>query len=250
MENKKIKVSVVTGGGSGIGAATCMRLADDGFAIAVWDRNETAAQSTAALIEAKGGRAIAVAVDVADAESVNAAAEITRKQLGAVSTLVNCAGIRDLIPFFDIKPCDWHKVIDVCLSGPFYCSQALASDMKELGSGSIVNVGSIAGLASRPDRTAYVSAKTGLIGLTRSNAEALGPYGIRVNCVAPGWIATPLQSVSSTRLDSQNIEERVPLGRIGKPEDVADVISFFCSDASRYVTGTSLPVDGGRLIVY
>lgn len=250
MKTSTKDVAVVTGGASGIGAATSMRLARDGFAVAIWDRNFPAAQEMAAQIERDGGVAAAVEVDVADPDSVNRAAATTRKLLGSVSTLVNCAGIRDLIPFFEIAPADWHKVINVCLSGPFYCTQALASDMKERGAGSIVNVGSINGLASRPDRTAYVSAKTGLVGLTRSTAEDLGPSGIRVNCVAPGWITTPLQAVSSTRPESQNLEERIPLRRIGKPEDVANVISFFCSDASRYVTGTALPVDGGRLIVY
>jgi NAD(P)-dependent dehydrogenase (short-subunit alcohol dehydrogenase family) len=250
MKTSTSGVAVVTGGGSGIGAATCLRLARDGYAVAVWDRNLRGAQETAAQIERNGGMAMAVLVDVADPESVNRAAAATRERLGLVSALVNSAGIRDLIPFFDIKPADWHKVVDVCLSGPFYCTQALASDMKERGGGSIVNVSSIAGLASRPDRTAYVAAKTGLVGLTRSNAEALGPSGIRVNSVAPGWITTPLQAVSATRPESQNLEGKIPLRRIGKPEDIADVVSFFCSDASRYVTGTTLPVDGGRLIVY
>jgi len=250
MKESTQRVAVVTGGGSGIGAATCMRLARDGFAVAVWDRNLAGAQETAAQIEREGGNAAAIHVDVADPDSVNRAAAATRETLGPTSALVNCAGIRDLIPFLEIKPADWHKVIDVCLAGPFYCTQALAADMIKLGGGSVVNISSINGLASRPDRTAYVSAKTGLVGLTRSNAEDLGPRGIRVNAVCPGWITTPLQAVSSVRPESQNLEEKIPLRRIGKPEDVADVVSFFCSDSSRYVTGTALAVDGGRLIVY
>jgi len=138
--------------------------------------------------------------------------------------------------------------MDVCLSGAFYCTRALAPSMKSAGHGAIVNIASIAALSSRPNRTAYVSSKTGLLGLTRSNAEDLGPYGIRVNAIAPGFITTPLQAQSDAL--NGDILERIPLRRKGSPEDVADVVSFLCSEASRYVTGIIIPVDGGRGVVY
>ncbi|MBB5498833.1 SDR family NAD(P)-dependent oxidoreductase [Paraburkholderia sp. MM5384-R2] len=245
-----MNIAVVTGGASGIGAATAIRLARDGFAVAVWDRTVDAAARVAADIETSGGRAYAVGVDVGDVASVESAAAATREVLGVATALVNCAGIRDLIPFFDLTAADWQKVVSVCLSGPFHCTRALAPGMKERGSGTVVNIGSIASLVSRPDRTAYVSSKAGLLGLTRSNAEDLGRFGIRVNCVAPGFIETPLGSQSRSAADTLAHVERIPLGRIGSPDDVADVVSFFCNDASRYVTGTVLPVDGGRMVVY
>lgn len=243
------RVAVVTGGGSGIGAATSRRLAADGFRVAIWDLNESGARAVADRIKADGGVALAVQVNVADAQAVNLALEVTNKNLGPPVALVNCAGIRDLTPFLDITAEDWNKIITVCLSGPFFCTQAVAPAMKKLGGGAIVNVASICALTSRPDRTAYVAAKTGLLGFTRSTAQDLGPSGIRVNSVAPGFISTPLQAQSLQRPESQNMIAAVPLRRVGQPEDVADVISFLCSDASRYVTGTIIPVDGGRMVV-
>lgn len=250
MTKSNQNIAVVTGGASGIGAASARRLARDGFAIAVWDRTADAAGRIAADIETAGGRACSIDVDVADPASVERAAAATCEALGVASALVNCAGIRDLIPFLDLTPADWQKVVGVCLSGPFHCTRALAPGMKERGGGTIVNIGSIASLTSRPDRTAYVSSKHGLLGLTRSNAEDLGRFGIRVNCVSPGFIDTPLAAQSRSRPESRELAERIPLGRAGLPDDVADVVAFFCSDASRYVTGTVLPVDGGRMVVY
>lgn len=241
-------VAVVTGGGSGIGAMTCRTLGRDGMRIAVWDRNLQAAESVASEINSGGGTAVPVHADVADADSVGRAAQATLGRLGPVTVLVNNAGIRDLIPFLDLTAEDWHRVMDVCLSGAFHCTRALAPSMKAAGRGAIVNIASIAGIASRPNRTAYVSAKTGLVGLTRSNAEDLGPYGIRVNAIAPGFISTPLQAESDAL--NGDILERIPLRRKGLPADVADVVSFLCSDASRYVTGVVIPVDGGRAVVY
>ncbi|MCY1194856.1 3-oxoacyl-[acyl-carrier-protein] reductase [compost metagenome] len=241
-------VAVVTGGGSGIGAMTCRALSRDGMRIAVWDRNPQSAEAVASEIDAEGGTAVAVHADVADAESVARAAQATRDRLGPATVLVNNAGIRDLIPFFDLTAEDWHRVMDVCLSGAFHCTRALAPAMKAAGHGVIVNIASIAGISSRPNRTAYVSAKTGLVGLTRSNAEDLGPYGIRVNAIAPGFISTPLQAQSDAL--NGDILERIPLRRKGTPEDIASVVSFLCGDASRYVTGVVIPVDGGRSVVY
>lgn len=243
-------VAVVTGGGSGIGAATSIKLAADGLAVAVWDRDLEAAQATVQEIESRGGKAIAVQVDVVDRDSVERAAATTREALGDITVLVNNAGVRDLIPFFDLTVADWDKVLDINLTGPFLCAKALTPRMKELGHGVIVNMGSITSLMSRPDRTAYVASKSGLLGLTHSLAEDLGPHGIRVNAIAPGFITTPLQATASAHAANQNLEERIPLRRKGTPEDIADVVSFLCSDASRYITGTIIPVDGGRAIVY
>ena len=242
--------AVVTGGASGIGAATSRKLAADGMAVAVWDRNLAAARAMAKDIESKGGRAVAFEVDVVEHASVQRAAAESVRALGEISVLVNNAGIRDLIPFFDLTVADWNRVLQVNLTGPFLCAKALAPAMKRMGGGVIVNMGSITSLMSRPDRTAYVASKSGLRGLTHSLAEDLGPHGIRVNAIAPGFISTPLQATAHAHAASQNVEERIPLRRKGTPEDIADVVSFLCSDASRYITGTILPVDGGRAIVY
>lgn len=242
--------AVVTGGGSGIGAATSLKLAADGMAVAVWDRNIESAKAIAQEIASRGGKAIAFQVDVVDQASVERVAALSAKALGDITVLVNNAGVRDLIPFFDLTVADWNKVLQVNLTGPFLCAKALAPQMKQLGNGVIVNMGSITSLMSRPDRTAYVASKSGLRGLTHSLAEDLGPYGIRVNAIAPGFISTPLQATAHAHAASQNVEERIPLRRKGTPEDIADVVSFLCSEASRYITGTIIPVDGGRAIVY
>ena len=242
------RVSVVTGGGSGIGAAVAERLADDGSKIAVWDINAAGAATTVERVTGKGGVAAAFEVDVAEPEQVHAAAEATASQLGVPTILVNCAGIRDIGPVLELKPEAWRRVMAVNLDGVLYCTIEVGRMMAHAGGGRIVNFASVAGLAAFPDRTAYVTSKTGVIGLTRSTALDLAKHGIRVNAIAPGHVLTPLTEPFAN--DPQRLASirSTPLARWAQPSEMADVVAFLVSDASSYLTGTVIPADGGITI--
>lgn len=234
------RVSVITGGASGIGAAVCRRLAAGGDLVAVWDRNREAATAVAG--ELAPGQGLAFEVDVSDPKAVESALGRTCASLGAPHVLVNCAAIRDLIPLLELTPEDWRRVMAVDLDGPFYCTLFTGRVMARQRRGSIVNITSVAGLRAFPDRAAYVTSKHGLIGLTKSSALELAPHGIRVNAVAPGPVDTPLFAAA------QASEKRSlpPLGRLAEPEEIAEVVAFLAGDAASFMTGEVVVVDGGR----
>ncbi len=238
-------VAVVTGAGSGIGAGISRLLAGRGYSVALWDVDSKGAESVLAGIEEAGGRGLAVLADVADPVSVREATSKTTSGLGPAVALVNNAGVRDQLPFFETTPRDWQRVIGVDLSGVFYCTQAVAAVMRDNGGGAIVNISSIVAHVSFPDRTAYAAAKAGVLGLTRSTAQSLGPYGIRVNAIAPGQIETPMQQESANR--AENALSRIPIARIGKPADIASATAFLLSEEAGFITGVVLNVDGGRI---
>jgi len=239
--------AVVTGGGSGIGKAAATRLAADGATVAVWDYNTDAARATAAAI---GG--IAVHVDVTSVDSVNRAAQETQAQLGDVNGLVNAAGI--FIVEGGVAECsveDWDRVIGVNLRGVFLTSKALLPTIRR-HQGSIVNIASLYGFRGFLDEAAYDASKGAIVNLTRQMALQYAPEGVRVNAVAPGEILTPMtraQFAPGIPEEDQiaGIAKRVPMGRMGEPEEVAAVIAFLMSGDASYVSGVILPVDGAFL---
>jgi NAD(P)-dependent dehydrogenase (short-subunit alcohol dehydrogenase family) len=232
--------AIVTGGASGIGRATALRLARDGAAVAVLDRNGDGARAVAAEI---GGHAFEV--DVRDAAAVSSAVEAAVSALGGIAILVNNAGVGDLRPLHTVDDRLWHRIVDVNLTGTYHAMAAVIPAMLAGGRGVIVNNASVSGLSPTRGEAAYSAAKAGVIALTASGALEYGPT-IRVNCVAPGFIRTPLTAVWDEHPEAfAPIGEAIPLGRIGEADEVAEVIAFLCSDAAAYVTGHTLLVDGG-----
>jgi NAD(P)-dependent dehydrogenase (short-subunit alcohol dehydrogenase family) len=232
--------AIVTGGASGIGRATVLRLARDGASVAVLDRNGDGARAVAAEI---GGHAFEV--DVRDAAAVGSAVEAAASALGGVAILVNNAGVGDLRPLHTVDDRLWHRLIDVNLTGTYHAMAAVIPLMLAAGRGVIVNNASVSGISPTRNEAAYSAAKAGVIALTASGALEYGPT-IRVNCVAPGFIRTALTAVWDDHPEAfAPIGEAIPLGRIGEAGEVADVIAFLCSDAAAYVTGHTLVVDGG-----
>ncbi len=245
------RTAVVTGGGSGIGRAIANRLAEDGFATAVLDLNAGAAEMVAAEARAKGHEAVAFGgVDVSDRAQVNAAIQSIRETLGPVLVLVNNAGRTGFKEFMKISDESWDGILAVNLNGPFYCCQAVIPDMVEAGWGRIVNISSSSAQSGQQYMTHYVASKAGLIGLTKSLALELGPQGITVNTVPPGFVDTPMLRGSEKRgLLGGTVDhhaELTPVRRAGKPEDIAAACSFLISEEAGYITGQVLGVNGGR----
>lgn len=242
------KVAVVTGGGNGIGAATCRAFAAQGAHVAVLDRDAAAAESVAGGIADRGGNATAHAIDVADRSAFHVAATKIAEAAGGIDVLVNGAGttVRQLIR--DMRPEDWDRVIAVNLTGAFNGIQAVLPHMRRRG-GAIINVASIAGQRISFGGTAnYSASKAGLLGLTRHAAYELAPDGIRVNAVCPGPTATAFGGAIPSEETKAVRAQKIPLGRMCEPEDIADPILFLAGPAARMITGVALTVDGGVLV--
>lgn len=244
------KVAVVTGAGRGIGGRTALRLASDGADVAIIDINEEATQATVAEITALGRRAIGVACDVSDESSVAEAAERVQSELGPIGVLVNNAGVlRDNL-VFKMSASDWDTVLGVHLRGAFLWSRAAQAQMVPNRWGKIVNLSSTSALGNRGQAN-YSAAKAGMQGLTKALAIELGPFGINVNAVAPGFIATDMTRATAERtgVDFEQMQkaasERIPVRRVGRPEDIANVIAFLVSEDSSYVSGQVIYVAGG-----
>jgi NAD(P)-dependent dehydrogenase (short-subunit alcohol dehydrogenase family) len=244
------RVAVVTGGGSGIGLAVSERLAADGMPVAVFDRDADAAQVTAGKIQASGGRALGLAVDVTEREQIVAGVARVREHYGPPTILVNNAGLHAVDPFLKISPEKWQRLLDVNLTGTFNCCQAAVPGMIEQGWGRIVNISSSSAHSGQQYMTHYVAAKAGVIGFTKSLALELGPKGITVNTIPPGFIDTPmLRRQESKGLLGEGVEHHAaltPVRRIGRPEDIAALCSFLVRDEASYITGQVLGVNGGR----
>ena len=240
------RTALVTGGAKGIGRACCLRLALCGANVAInYLTSDEEARETAELVEQAGVKAHLVCADVASPEQVTAMAGEVLDALGPVDLLVNNAGVFHFLPHDETSLEIWRKSLDVNLTGAYLVTWAVKSSMIERGFGRIVNIASIAGLRPRPMSIAYAASKAGLIGLTKSLAEALAPHNIRVNAIAPGLIDTEILSdVSQERIDA--IVQSTPLGRIGRGADVADAALFLLSEQSSVITGQTLVVCGGR----
>ncbi len=243
-------VAIVTGGARGIGAGIARRLSDDGFEVAILDLDGEVASVLAAELEARGGRSVAVTGDVADEQSVNQMVADVRERLGEPTVLVNNAGvIRDNL-LFKMTVDDWDMVMDIHLRGAFLMARAVQSSMVQAGWGRIVNLSSVSALGSRGQAN-YSAAKAGLQGFTKTLAIELGPFGVTVNAVAPGFIETDMTAATARRIGidfeqfKRDTAAITPVRRTGVPDDIAHAVSFFASEAAGFVSGQALYVAGG-----
>ncbi len=243
------RVIVITGASNGIGAACARRLAADGARVALWDVAEGPGTALAAELHEQGRPALFTRCNVAVKAEVDAALAATVAEFGRVDGLVNNAGIFRAAEFLDVTEQDWDAVIDVNLKGSFLVGQAVARQMAGQGGGAIVNMSSVNGVMAIATIASYNASKGAINQLTRAMALGLIDKGIRVNAVAPGTIATDLarDAVLTSDAARQRILGRTPMKRLGEPGEIADVVAFLLSDASSYMTGEVVYVDGGRL---
>lgn len=241
------RVALVSGGASGIGEATAFLLAREGARVVVADINEAGARDVAARIRAAGGRAHGVACDVRSPDSVRAAAAAAG---GPVQVLVHCAGVIRRGPVEGISGAEWDLVVDTHLKGAFLLAQAVMGPMREARWGRIVNVSSIAGRStSLLGGAHYTSAKAGLLGLTRHLARQLAPFNVTVNAVCPGATDTPMTRGNQSEAEREANRQKIPLGRWSSPWEQAQAILFLASEAAGYITGATLDVNGGLLMI-
>lgn len=240
------KVAIVTGAARGIGKAIARKLSQDGAAVVICDILEEVS-ATAEELRSEGAKVLSLQVNVTDLESVNLMVKTTIDELGSVDILCNNAGIvRDAL-IVRMKESDWDAVIAVNLKGAFNCTKAVVRHMMKQRWGKIVNTSSVMGIVGNAGQANYSASKAGLIGLTKSAAKELGRRGINVNAVAPGYIVSKMTE-SLPESEKNKILDFVPLGTLGYPEDVANLVAFLVSDSARYITGQVIPVDGGLVM--
>jgi 2-hydroxycyclohexanecarboxyl-CoA dehydrogenase len=242
------RTAIITGGASGIGLAISERSAADGAAVAIFDLNGKAAEAAAEKIEAAGGTALGLAVDVTDRDGIDAAVANVKTRLGLPTILVNSAGMTGFDPFLDIPLEKWNKILEVNLTGTFNCCQAVIPQMLEAGWGRIVNISSSSVHSGSARMTHYVAAKSGVVGLTKALALEFASRGITVNTIPPGFIDTPMLRGAAAD-GSVNIDRSIgttPVGRVGQPEDIAAACAFLVSEEASYITGQVIGVNGGR----
>ena len=244
------RVAIVTGAARGIGAATALRLAADGFAVAVLDLNEDDARGTVEQIESAGGRGLAVGADVGDREQAEAAVERVAAELGPPVVLINNAGVTRDNLLFKMTDEDWDVVMQVHLRGSFLMTRAVQKHMVEAGWGRIVNLSSTSALGNRGQAN-YSTAKAGLQGFTKTLAIELGKFGVTANAIAPGFIVSDMTRATAARLGQDwdsYVEARaaaIPVARAGQPEDIAHTVSFLVSEGAGFVSGQVIYVAGG-----
>ncbi|MGL5835877.1 MAG: 3-oxoacyl-[acyl-carrier-protein] reductase [Waterburya sp.] len=246
LQHLKDKVAVVTGASRGIGKAAALALATQGAKVVVnYARSSEAAEALAQEINAAGGEAVARQADVSKSAEVDNLIKQTLNMFGRIDVLVNNAGITKDTLLLRMKPEQWQAVIDLNLTGVFLCTKAVSKTMLKQRSGRIINIASVAGQMGNPGQANYSAAKAGVIGFTKTVAKELANRGVTVNAVAPGFIETDM----THDLQSEEIIKLIPLGRYGKPEEVAGTIRFLAADpAAAYITGQVFNVDGGMVM--
>ena len=244
------RVVVITGSGRGIGAATAARFASEGAAVVVSDMDAAPAEETAEKIRKAGGKAAAISCDVTQRESVEALIDAAVREFGKLDTLVACAGITRDNLIYKMTDEDWDSVIDTHLKGTFLAARAAQRAMVPKKYGKMVFLSSTSALGNR-GQTNYSTAKAGLQGMARTLAIELGPYGVNVNAVAPGFIETRMTQMTAERLGmdfeqfKQGAASQIPVRRVGQPEDIASAVAFLCSDEASFISGQTLYVRGG-----
>ncbi len=244
MKRLEGKTAVITGGAQGIGKATVTKFVNEGASVAIWDLDEQKGNQLTSELNKEEQKVSFYKVNVTNAEEVKASMQKVISEFGKVDILINNAGITKDATLKKMTPEQWQQVIDVNLTGVFNCTQSVVEHMMERGSGRIINASSVVGLYGNFGQTNYVATKAGVIGMTKVWARELGRKGICVNAIAPGFIATEMVAAMPEKV-IQMMEEKTPLGRLGKPEDIANAYCFLASDEASYINGTTLSVDGG-----
>ena len=247
MKRLENKVAIITGGTAGIGAAAAKKFAQEGAKVTVWARN---AEKGKAFVEAMAKEGYTICfdpVDTSNYEQVVAATKRVFDANGKIDILINNAGITNDSTLKKMTPEQWQSVIDINLTGTFYCTKAVNQYMVEAGWGRIINVSSVVGLYGNFGQTNYVATKAGVIGMTKTLGRELGKKGVTVNAVAPGFIATDMVAKMPEDV-LKGMIAKVPVGRLGKPEDIANAFCFLASDEAAYVNGAVLSVDGGMTV--
>lgn len=251
MVNLKNKAAIVTGARRGMGRTHALALAEAGARVVVSDISKEDCQKVVNEIEKKGGEAMALKCDVSKKKEVEEMVKKAKKKFGKIDILVNNAGIAQFVPFLEMAEEEWDRTLDINLKGYFLCAQAVAKEMAKQKSGVIINIASVAmgqqGIGFS-NIAHYCASKGGIVGMTEALAVELAPYNIRVNAVSPGMIETPM--IGPVKKDPKMIKGimgRVPMGRVGKPEEVSNLVRFLASDESSYMTGSTIVVDGGWL---
>ena len=247
MKRLENKVSIITGAAQGIGLATALKFAQEGAIVIVCDIKQAAVDEVVTQCQALGATAAGFEMDVTKRETVDAVVASVKEKFGRIDVLVNNAGITQDARLQKMTLEQFDRVIDVNLRGVFHCSQAVADTMAAQGSGVILNASSVVCLYGNFGQTNYAATKFGVIGFTKTWSRELGPKGIRVNAVAPGFVETPILATIPDKV-LQHMCEQVPLHRLGKPEEIANVYAFLASDEASYINGTVIEVAGGLTV--
>lgn len=246
-----VKVALVTGAAAGIGAACAKRLSQDGIAVGVLDLDEARCADTVKAITGAGRKAMALGADVSKRDQVFAAVAKLREEFGPITILVNNAGVTDFTPFEEITDELWDFVYAVNVRGPMIMTQAVLPDMKAAHWGRIVNISSSSAQTGAINMITYSSSKGAVVTMTRSMAQEFGPLGITVNNIPPGSVMNTIMSEANRdrfQIPTEVLLQTVPVRRLGEPEDIANACAWLCADASSYVTGQTIGVNGGRVV--
>lgn len=241
------KISIITGAAQGIGLATALKFAQEGAIVIVCDVKQTGVDEAVKECQALGAQAVGYVMDVTQRAMVDAVVGKVKDQFGRIDVLVNNAGITQDARLQKMTLEQFDKVIDVNLRGVFHCAQAVADTMTTQGSGVILNASSVVGIYGNFGQTNYAASKFGVIGFTKTWSRELGPKGVRVNAVAPGFISTPILSTIPDKV-LKEMEAHVPLRRLGRPEEIANVYAFLASDEASYINGAVIEVSGGMSV--